>query len=252
MRMHRILVGMVLVAAGCGPMRSATKPVATPIPQAKKPAVTAAPRAAARDQLACVEHPWIDSWEHRMRSQRPHSWTARRSLERGQQYLPRLRAIMSEQGLPPSLALLPAIESGFRPGVRGRFGDVGMWQLRSPTARRFGLIVDETRDDRLDPFRSSQAAAKYLRYLHRRYRDWPFALAAYNAGEGRVDRARKRYPGANFWQLADAGHLPATSRHFVPRFLAIVRVNDTLNQSQDRQVCRKSDGPGVEQARVGG
>lgn len=189
-----------------------------------------------------------------MRSQRPHSWTARRSLERGQPYLPRLREIMAEQGLPTSLALLPAIESGFRPKARGRFGDVGMWQLRSPTARRFGLVVHETRDDRLDPFRSSQAAARYLRYLHRRYRDWPFALAAYNAGEGRVDRARKRHPGANFWQLADGGHLPRTSRHFVPRFLAIVRVSESQTQSQS--LCRKPATPDVQQAgqqaRIGG
>jgi len=193
MRIRRIFLGVALVAAGCAPMRSA-QPAAFvgPMPRAKKPAV-AAPRVAPKDQaLLCVDHPWIDTWEHRMRSQKPHSWTARRALERGEPYLPRLREIMSEQGLPESLALLPAIESGFRPKARGHFGDVGMWQLRSPTARRFGLVVQETRDDRLDPFRSSQAAAKYLKYLHRRYRDWPFALAAYNAGEGRVDRARKR------------------------------------------------------------
>jgi soluble lytic murein transglycosylase-like protein len=220
-----------------------------PMPRAKKPAVAAAPRVAPKNEaLLCVDHPWIDTWEHRMRSQRPHSWNARRALERGEPYLPRIRAIMSEHSLPEHLALLPAIESGFRPKARGRFGDVGMWQLRSPTARRFGLIVQESRDDRLDPFRSSQAAAKYLRYLHRRYRDWPFALAAYNAGEGRVDRARKRYPGASFWQLAGQGHLPNTSRNFVPRFLAIVRVSESLN---DKVACARPEAP-VQQARVGG
>ena len=251
MRIRRILLGVALVAAGCAPMRSAQPPAFVgPMPRAKKPAV-AASRVAPKDQaLLCVNHPWIDTWEHRMRSQKPHSWTARRALERGEPYLPRLREIMADQGLPESLALLPAIESGFRPKARGRFGDVGMWQLRSPTARRFGLVVQETRDDRLDPFRSSQAAAKYLRYLHRRYRDWPFALAAYNAGEGRVDRARKRYPTASFWQLADQGHLPNTSKHFVPRFLAIVRVNESLNGS--KVACAKPDVPGVQQARVGG
>jgi membrane-bound lytic murein transglycosylase D len=224
------------------------------MPRAKKPAV-AAPRVKPGDtagarELMCVDHPWIDTWEQRMRSQRPHSWTTRRALERGQPYLPRLREIMVEQGLPESLALLPAIESGFRPKARGHFGDVGMWQLRKPTAKRFGLVVKESCDERLDPFRSSQAAAKYLRYLHRRYRDWPFALAAYNAGEGRVDRARRRYPGASFWQLASQGHLPTTSKHFVPRFLAIVRVSDSERQTQG--VCRNSDAPGVQQARVGG
>ena len=254
MRISRILVGLALVVAGCGPMRSGHTPVATPIPRAKKPAL-ATPRVKPGElersrELACVDHPWIDTWEQRMRSQRPYSWTARRALERGQPYLPRLRVIMAEQGLPESLALLPAIESGFRPKARGHFGDVGMWQLRKPTAKRFGLVVQAACDERLDPFRSSQAAARYLRYLHRRYRDWPLALAAYNAGEGRVDRARLRYPGASFWQLAGDGHLPTTSRHFVPRFLAIVRVSEEKGQSQS--VCRKSDSPGVQQARIGG
>jgi hypothetical protein len=233
-------------------MRSTQKPVVTQVPRAKKP-VAAAPRqkpagTADARQLMCVDHPSIDAWEKRMRSQRPHSWTARRALERGQPYLPRLREIMAEEGLPENLALLPAIESGFRPKARGHFGDVGMWQLRKPTAKRFGLVVKESCDERLDPFRSSQAAARYLRYLHRRYRDWPFALAAYNAGEGRVDRARKRHPGASFWQLASQGHLPATSKHFVPRFFAIVRVSESGDN--DKFVCRT--GGQEMQARIGG
>ena len=241
MRIRGILVGVALVAAGCGPMRSAQTPVVSPIARAAKPRV-AAPRPSPAElqrarELVCVDHPWIDTWEQRMRWGRPHAWTTRRALERGQPYLPRLRAIMAEQGLPESLALLPAIESGFRPKAVGHFGDVGMWQLRSPTARRFGLVVQEARDDRLDPYRSSQAAARYLGYLHRRYRDWPFALAAYNAGEGRVDRARLRYPGASFWQLADGGHLPTTSRHFVPRFFAMVRVSESRNLCPPRGVA---------------
>lgn len=194
-------------------------------------------------ELACVNHPRIDTWETRMRSQRSHNWTARRVLERGQPYLPRLREIMAEEGLPESIALLPGIESGFRPRARGHFGDVGMWQLRKPTARRFGLVVHNQRDDRLDPFRSSQAAARYLRYLHRRYRDWPFALAAYNAGEGRVDRARRRFPKATFWTLADQGHLPRTSREFVPRFFALVRLSEL------GYLCQPVGVPELQQAR---
>ena len=244
MRMHRILVGLALVAAGCGPMRSAAPPIVPP----KRVAAPVAPRKAKAptepraSELACVNHPRIDSWETRMRSHRSHNWTARRVLERGQPYLPRLREIMAEEGLPESIALLPGIESGFRPRARGHFGDVGMWQLRKPTARRFGLVVHNQRDDRLDPFRSSQAAARYLRYLHRRYRDWPLALAAYNAGEGRVDRALRRYPKATFWQLADKGHLPVTSREFVPRFFALVRLSEL------GVLCQPNGLPALQQA----
>src|SRR5437016_1956453 len=83
---------------------------------------------------------------------------------------------------------------------------LGLWQLRPATARRFGLVVDAERDDRADPAQATRAAARYLGYLHRRYRDWPLALAAYNAGEGRIDRALARQPHATFWELSASGH----------------------------------------------
>ncbi len=187
-------------------------------------------------ELGCLQHPRIDLWERRLRSQRALRTTTQQGLERGEPYLPRLREIMAENGLPPSLALLPVVESGFRPRARGHFGDLGLWQLRKPTARRFGLVVTPQRDDRLQPEDSTRAAARYLRVLHRRYRDWPLALAAYNAGETRVDRARKRNPGSSFWQLADEGHLPRTSWNFVPRFLAVVRVGEGRAQCQSAGV----------------
>src|SRR5262245_31071369 len=118
MRTRRILVGLALVAAGCGPMRSAAPPA---VPH-KRVAAPAAPRKAPSRgdsrELACVHHARIDTWEARMRSHQSHNWTARRVLERGQPYLPRLREIMTEEGLPESLALLPGIESGFRPRAR--------------------------------------------------------------------------------------------------------------------------------------
>src|SRR5438132_1570928 len=127
-------------------------------------------------------------------------------------------------GVPPSLALLPVIESGFYPTARGRRGERGLWQLRRATARRFGLVVNAHRDDRVQPERATRAAAQYLRLLHDRYGDWPLALAAYNAGERRVDRALARDPEASFWRLAERGYLPRSSRDYVPRFFAVVRV----------------------------
>jgi transglycosylase-like protein with SLT domain len=235
MRTRHVLVLLVvgfatMGAAACGPMHVGVAPAVIPDghthDHGSRRAETPPPPPVAAPHLGCLEHPRIDAWEHRLRTQPKLRFATERSLERGEEYLPRLREIMEETGLPPSLALLPAVESGFRANARGHFGDLGLWQLRKPTARRFGLVVTTRRDDRLHPERATVAAARYLRVLHQRYHDWPLTLAAYNAGEARVDRARARHPGQTFWELADAGHLPRTSRDFVPRFLAVVRVSE--------------------------
>jgi membrane-bound lytic murein transglycosylase D len=172
----------------------------------------------------CIAHPSIDAWEQRYRTSR-RSWVpVVHGERRGGRYLPKIRPILVAEGIPTSLALLPAIESGFRPAARGPTGSLGLWQFEARTARRFGLVVSRKRDDRLDPERSTRAAVRYLRKLHARYGDWPLALAAYNAGEGRVDKALARAPGATFWELAERGLLPPISRAYVPKFLALVRM----------------------------
>ena len=147
-----------------------------------------------------------------MRTRRELADDTRETMARGAPYLPQLRQLVVDAGLPPGLALLPAVESGFEPRARGRLGELGLWQLRPATARRFGLVVNSQRDDRTDPARSTRAAVRYLRFLHARYRDWPLALAAYNAGEGRINRALARQPHASFWELAASGRLPRKSQ----------------------------------------
>ena len=217
---------MVLLGAAtaCSPVRppSPSEPVAPP----PAPAAVAPPPAASPDDLACLRHFRIDVWERRLRSQRALRQATAASLARGERHLPRVRAIVVAHGIPAGFALLPVVESGFRLDARGRFGERGLWQLRRRTARRYGLVVDARRDERVHPDRSTEAAARHLRHLHARYGEWPLALAAYNAGEGRVDRALARAPHADFWQLAETGRLPRTSRDFVARFLALVRVSE--------------------------
>jgi membrane-bound lytic murein transglycosylase D len=212
--------GLVLTAAltACGVTRHVVPEVRTPVEVSPRPRAVPEP-------LACIADPRIDQWERRLRSPRGVGDAMRADMVRGARYLPHLRPIVSESGLPLGLALLPAVESGFQPRARGRAGEVGLWQLRPATARRFGLVVTPQRDDRFVPDRATRAAARYLRFLHARYRDWPLALAAYNAGEGRVDRALTRRPRATFWELAGAGLLPRRNRDYVPRFLALVRIN---------------------------
>ena len=203
----------------------------------KAAAVTPIPPAAAPPELHTITNPRIDVWERRLRTQPTLREATEDSLGRGATYLPRLCAILGEHGLPPDLALLPVVESGFWPTARGRAGERGLWQLRRDTARRFGLVVNARRDDRLHPERATRAAARYLVFLHARYGDWPLALAAYNAGERRVDRALRRGRRADFWQLADRRLLPRTSREYVPHFLAVVRVTRLGSSASSQVAC---------------
>jgi len=215
-RLRRRFPGLLLVLlAACGPVVRVDVRVPAPAPvPAAAPALRPSPVSM---DLACFAHPQIDVWERRLRSERPLWVTTQHALARDG---------FAEDGLPSSLALLPVIESGFGTDAGSASGCRGLWQLKASTARRFGLVVSRRRDDRLEPDLATRAAARYLALLHAHYRDWPLALAAYNVGEGRVDRARGREPGASFWQLADNRRLPRASRDYVARFLALVRVVD--------------------------
>ena len=218
-----LILLLVLGAAACGPRRNA-EPLLNDRAVASPQVADGGGPVVERSEFACLDHPLIDAWEDRLRTQRAFRVTTIDSLVRGNQYLSRFREILREAGLPPALALLPVVESSFRVNARGPGGSVGLWQLQAPTARRFGLIVNKRHDERLDPERATQAAVAYLAMLHDRYDDWPLALAAYNAGEGRVDRALKKLPDADYWSLIAAHRLSPITRDYVPRFFATVRM----------------------------
>lgn len=119
--------------------------------------------------------------------------------------------------MPLELALLPIVESGYNPTAYSYAHASGMWQFMPFTARRFGLREDWWHDGRRDVLRSTDAALNYLAWLHGRYADWLLALAAYNAGEGRVDRALARSARSDFWGL----DLPRETENYVPKLLAL-------------------------------
>jgi membrane-bound lytic murein transglycosylase D len=175
-------------------------------------------------QLRDVKHPDIDR-ELKLFQARGDSLT--RQLRKGEPYLYYILQEVKQRGMPAELALLPGVESGFRPTAYSRHGAAGLWQFMPATGRYFGLKQDWWYDARRDPVASTNAALNYLQKLNRRFEgDWLLAIAAYNAGGGTVARAirknlEKDLP-VDFWSL----NLPAETREYVPRLLALARIID--------------------------
>ena len=146
------------------------------------------------------------------------------SLLRSGKYKQLIDKALAEEKLPKGLAYLPVIESAYLPTLTSRAGAYGIWQFMPDTAREYGLRVDWWVDERADPERSTAAAAKYLKDLHRMFDDWSLALAAYNCGPGRVKRTLNEAGASTFWELLDQGLLPKETRGYVPTFFATLRI----------------------------
>jgi hypothetical protein len=147
-------------------------------------------------------------------------------LTRLERYRPSVQSIFSEFKLPLDLIFLSLVESGFNTNAVSRAKAVGPWQFMKPTAKFYGLRVDKWVDERRDPVKSTMAAAQYLRDLYHLFGSWPLAMAAYNAGEGKVGRsmARLKVKDGDFWALLDTKLLRAETREYVPRFVAAAQI----------------------------
>lgn len=149
-------------------------------------------------------------------------------LERSGRYAPMIRARLRERGMPEDLIYLAMIESGFSPRAYSRAHAVGVWQFIASTARRYGLEVSSQVDERRDPVRSTEAALDYLEDLHERFGSWYLAAAAYNSGEGRIERILRRYAGGRrgdddlYWKISP--HIPRETRNYVPLMLAAAHI----------------------------
>ena len=144
-------------------------------------------------------------------------------LSRGAQYLPMIQDVFRAEGLPLDLAYVPLIESAFKPSALSKAKAKGIWQFMRGTALENGLQHDWYIDERADPEKATRAAAKYLTTLHNMFGDWHLALASYNGGPGRVQRAMKRSKRDDFWALsASSRFLPRETRDYVPLILAAI------------------------------
>ena len=145
-----------------------------------------------------------------------------RSLTRSSQYRAAIDRALEANKLPKALAYLPVIESAYSETMISRAGARGMWQIMPETARDYGLRVDRWIDERADPELATKAAAEYLADLYRDFRDWPLALAAYNAGAARIHRALEETQSKTFWELLELQAIPKETRGYVPTFYATV------------------------------
>lgn len=135
-------------------------------------------------------------------------------------YMPIFEQALEAEGLPLELKYLPVIESALDPNATSKHGAAGLWQFMVGTGKGLGLEVNSMVDERRDPYKSSEKAAKYLKDLYNSYGDWSLAIAAYNCGPGNVNKAIRRAGGGkkDFWEIYPF-LLPET-RGYVPAFIA--------------------------------
>jgi membrane-bound lytic murein transglycosylase D len=162
--------------------------------------------------------PMYDVWVTLLRDQpRP---------KRADEFIPDIKRIFAEEGVPEELAWLSEVESMFNPRARNRVGARGLFQFMPGTALEQGLRL-RPYDERIHPQKSARAAAILLRRLHDTFDSWPLALAAYNAGENRVRRTLQAGDATTFAEIADA--LPTETRLYVPKVLATLAVREGVD-----------------------
>ena len=125
-------------------------------------------------------------------------------LGRTSMYFPMFEQYMTEHNVPLDLKYLSIVESALNPNAVSRSGAVGLWQFMPSTGKSNGLRMNSYVDERKDPHKSTEAALRYLYKQYKRFGNWELALAAYNGGPGRVNRAIKRGRSKNFWKIQKA------------------------------------------------
>lgn len=155
----------------------------------------------------------------------------RKMMRRAEAYFPIMEEILAKNNMPESIKYLSIVESGLDPKIRSWAGAMGLWQFMPATGRAFDLRYDYYIDERLDPYKSTDAACKYLKQLYHMFDDWELALGAYNCGPGNMRKAIRKSGGKKtFAEVYD--YLPKETRSYVPQFMAVnyvMRYTDAHN-----------------------
>jgi len=174
--------------------------------------------------LPQVNHPRIDkALAYYLGPGRP--WVEK-ALERARPYRDFIRRRLQEEGMPPEIYWLAAVESGFNPAATSRVGAAGMWQFMRNSVGGYDMHITSYVDERRDWWKSTDGALKKLKDNYKRLGDWYLALAAYNAGLGKIQGILKRAKGdRDYWSLLDKGVLPRETAGYVPQLLALARLS---------------------------
>ena len=170
---------------------------------------------------------FIERYANRMRRQVSYM------LGEGKYYFPMFEEALEKEGMPLELKYLAVIESALNPVARSRVGATGLWQFMPATGKMYNLEINSLVDERCDPYKSTAAAARYLKDLHSIFKDWNLAIAAYNCGPGNVNKAIKRSGGqTDFWAIYP--YLPRETRGYVPIFIAATYI---MSYHEEHNIC---------------
>ena len=213
----------------------------TIIEKKEKPWFATTPDELAIDRLQCLEkdikltyNRTIKGFINYFSVRKPHYslvMERRRNL-----YFPIFEDILKKNGVPEEMKYLAIVESGLNPRAVSRVGAVGLWQFMPETGRQFGLTINEYIDERMDPYKSTHAACKYLNMAFSIFKDWELAIASYNCGMGHVRRSiRKSGYADSFWDVYD--FLPQETKSYVPQYVA---VNYVMNYLKEHDIVADS------------
>jgi membrane-bound lytic murein transglycosylase D len=181
---------------------------------------------AAGPKLADIDNSRVSKWVTRFTTSLRGEFS--KYLDRMSTYAPMISKKLADRDMPQDLVYLAMIESGFNPTAKSPVKATGLWQFMTATAQRYGLTVKGKVDERKNPAKATDAALSYLSDLYDRFGSWYLAAAAYNAGEGRVQKTLKQVTGKtkgtdqDYYRIANS--LPAETRDYVPKIVAAARI----------------------------
>lgn len=169
------------------------------------------------------DHPLVERFRKQYMSADGYAYLSK-IMKRSAPYRDFIIDLLETENMPAELLFLPVIESGFFETATSRSGAVGIWQFMRNSIGGFNIHIDDWVDERRDPWKTSVAAVKKLKWNYNQFHDWALALAAYNCGVGGVRAAIKKAGKADFWYLAEHGYLKKETVYYVPKFLAIAEI----------------------------